>query len=122
MSTVDTTIDVKITLDENNIPQFSYSQNGEISDGSVVVDCGQDIIYQLVESPGYAFTGAGFLTPFNKVIDSVSVSDNGQQLILVDEDSVSGVTSFQLILSCATSGLLLLSPDPQVVNKGTEPA
>ena len=48
MSTVETTIQVKITLDENNIPQFSYSQNGEISDGSVVVDCGQDIIYQLV--------------------------------------------------------------------------
>jgi hypothetical protein len=114
-------IDVMITLDANQEPKVTYLQEGEVCTGNVVVTCGEDITYKLVNSAGYAFMGAGFLTPYDNIIDSVQVSADGQELVLVDEDSVSGTTKFQLIFTNTTNSLLLLSPDPQVVNKGQLP-
>jgi hypothetical protein len=114
-------IEVMITLDANQEPKVTYLQDGEVCTGSVVVTCGEDITYRLVNSAGYAFMGAGFLTPYDNIIDSVQVSEDGQELVLVDEDSVAGTTKFQLIFTNTTNSLLLLSPDPQVVNKNIEP-
>ncbi len=114
-------IEVMITLDANQEPKVTYLQDGEVCTGSVVVTCGEDITYRLVNSAGYAFMGAGFLTPYDNIIDSVQVSADGQELVLVDEDSVSGTTKFQLIFTNTTNSLLLLSPDPQVINKGQQP-
>ncbi|CAI3793148.1 DP-EP family protein [Rheinheimera sp. MM224] len=114
-------IEVMITLNANQEPKVTYLQDGEVCTGNVVVTCGEDITYRLVNSAGYAFMGAGFLTPYDNIVDSVQVSADGQELVLVDEDSVSGTTKFQLIFTNTTNSLLLLSPDPQIVNKGEEP-
>mgnify|MGYP001762228347 CR=1 FL=1 len=114
-------IDVMITLGANQEPKVTYLQEGEVCTGSVVVTCGENITYRLVNSAGYAFMGAGFLTPYDNIIDAVQVSADGQELILVDEDNVQGTTKFQLIFTNTTNSLLLLSPDPQVVNKNIEP-
>lgn len=114
-------IEVMITLDANQEPKVTYLQDGDVCTGNVVVTCGEDITYKLVNSAGYAFLGAGFLTPYDNIIDSVQVSADGQELVLVDEDSVSGTTKFQLIFTNTTNSLLLLSPDPQIINKGQEP-
>ncbi|WP_233081555.1 DP-EP family protein [Rheinheimera soli] len=114
-------IEVMITLDANQEPKITYLQDGEVCSGNVVVTCGEDITYRLVNSVGYAFMGAGFLTPYDNIIDAVQVSADGQELVLVDEDSVSGTTKFQLIFTNSTNRLLLLSPDPQVINKGEIP-
>ena len=114
-------IEVMVTLDANQEPKVTYLQDGAVCTGSVIVTCGEDITYKLVNSAGYAFMGAGFLTPYDNIIDSVLVSANGQELVLVDEDSVSGTTKFQLIFTNTTNSLLLLSPDPQIINKGEIP-
>ena len=114
-------IEVMITLDANQEPKVTYLQDGEVCTGSVVVTCGEDITYRLVNSAGYAFMGAGFLTPYDNIIDAVQVSADGQELVLVDEDNVQGTTKFQLIFTNTTNNLLLLSPDPQIVNKDIKP-
>lgn len=114
-------IEVMITLDTNQEPKVTYLQEGEVCTGSVVVTCGEDITYRLVNSAGYAFMGAGFLTPYDNIIDAVQVSADGQELVLVDEDNVAGTTKFQLIFTNTTNSLLLLSPDPQVINKDVLP-
>jgi hypothetical protein len=98
-----------------------YSQNGQPVTGNVVVSCGETITYQLVNSAGFSFLSAGFLTPFDQIIHSVEVSDDGQQLTLIDDDSVAGTTKFQFIFANTTNNLWLLSPDPQVINKDTQP-
>ncbi len=114
-------IEVMITQDTNQEPKVTYLQDGEVCTGSVVVTCGEDITYRLINSAGYAFMGAGFLTPYDNIIDAVQVSEDGQELVLVDEDSVAGTTKFQLIFTNSTNSLLLLSPDPQIINKDDKP-
>jgi hypothetical protein len=114
-------IDVMITLNANQEPKVVYLQDGEVCTGSVVVTCGEVITYRLVDSAGYAFVGAGFLTPYDHIIDAVQVSADGQQLVLLDQNNVTGITKFQLIFTNPTNSLLLLSPDPQVVNKNNKP-
>jgi len=114
-------IEVLISLNDNQEPQITYMQDSQLSTGSVIVTCGAVITYRLVNSPGYAFVGAGFLTPNDKIIDAVKVSADGQELMLLDEDQVRGITKFQLIFTNPTNSLLLLSPDPQIINKGEEP-
>ncbi|WP_127020299.1 DP-EP family protein [Rheinheimera mangrovi] len=114
-------IDVMITLDVNQEPKVTYLQDGAVCTGNVVVTCGENITYRLVNSAGYAFMGAGFLTPYDQIIDAVQVSADGQELVLVDEDSVVGTTKFQLIFTNTTNSLLLLSPDPQIVNRDVVP-
>lgn len=112
------TINVTITLDENKVPHFSYTkEDGSPSTGSVVVRHGQFITYQLVNSADFSFVGAGFSTPFDGIVDAMNVSADGQQLVLLDDNSVSGSTGFQLIFKDTINSLLLLSPDPQVINK-----
>lgn len=112
------TINVTITLDENKVPHFTYTkEDGSPSTGNVVVRRGQFITYQLVNSAGFSFVGAGFATPFDGIIDAMNVSPDGQQLVLLDENNVSGSTGFQLIFKDTINSLLLLSPDPQVINK-----
>lgn len=113
-------IEVTVQLNAANEPVFSYQQNGEPSDGNVLVVVGQDIIYQLVNSPGYSFIGAGFLTPNDGIVDAMTVSPDGQQLILEDTDSTPGTTTFQLVLKNPQNSLFVLSPDPQVINKNQE--
>lgn len=97
-----------------------YDESGTPTDGNVIVNSGETITYRLAETVGYNFIGAGFITPSDGVIESVSVSKDGQSLILQDEDSVVGKTIFQLIFQCPQSSNWLLSPDPQVVNRGSE--
>ncbi len=110
-------IEVTVQLNAANEPEFSYMQNGEPSDGNVLVLTGQDIIYQLVNSPGFSFIGAGFLTPNDGIVDAMSVSADGQQLVLEDTDSTPGMTKFQLVFKNPQNSLFVISPDPQVVNK-----
>lgn len=114
-------IEVSVTLDADQQPVIRYSQNGQPVTGNVVVSCGETITYQLVNSAGFSFLNAGFLTPFDQIIHSVEVSDDGQQLTLIDDDSVAGTTKFQFIFANTTNNLWLLSPDPQVINKDTKP-
>lgn len=113
-------IEVTVQLSAANEPEFSYMQNGQPCDGNVVVLSGQDIVYQLINSPGYSFIGAGFLTPNDGIVDVMSVSADGQQLVLEDTDSTLGTTKFQLILKNPQNSLLVISPDPQIINKKEE--
>jgi hypothetical protein len=113
-------IEVTVQLNAANEPVFSYMQNGEPTDGNVLVVVGQDIIYQLVNSAGYSFIGAGFLTPNDGIVDAMTVSPDGQQLILEDTDCTPGTTTFQLVLKNPQNSLFVLSPDPQVLNKTEE--
>ncbi|WP_337842257.1 DP-EP family protein [Rheinheimera sp.] len=112
-------IEVTVQLNAANEPVFGYTQNGEPTDGNVVVAVGQNIVYQL-KSAGYSFVGAGFLTPNDGIIDEMEVSADGNQLTLVDTDATPGTTKFQLVLKNAQNSLFVISPDPQVVNKGEE--
>ena len=114
-------IEVYIVLNAEQQPVITYSQNGQPVYGNVVVNCGENITYQLVSDTGFSFLSAGFLTPFDHIIHSVRVSGDGQQLTLIDDDSVAGTTKFQFIFTNTTNNLLLLSPDPQVINKDTKP-
>ena len=110
-------LQVQISLNSESVPQFTYWIDGKLSDGSVIVEQSEAITYQLINSEGFSFVGAGFITPFDGVIDAVTVSEDGQELVLEDHDSVAGVTKFQLIVRNNRNALLLLSPDPQVVNR-----
>ena len=117
MSATNPILQVQVSLNSENVPQFTYWIDGKLSDGSIVVEQSETITYQLINSEGFSFFGAGFITPFDGVIEAVSVSADGQELVLEDQDSVAGVTKFQLILRNNRNALLLLSPDPQVVNR-----
>lgn len=110
-------IQVKIIFNSEKEPKFSYWKDGKICDGNVVVESPQIITYELIESDGFVFVGAGFLNPFDGIIDEVILSGDKRKLLLVDHDNVSGVTKFQLILRHSNSGLLLISPDPQITNR-----
>jgi hypothetical protein len=114
-------IEVSVVLNAEQPPVITYSQNGQPVSGNVVVNCGENITYQLVGDTGFSFLSAGFLTPFDQIIHSVLVSGDGQQLTLIDDDCVAGTTKFQFIFTNTTNNLLLLSPDPQVINKDTKP-
>ncbi|WP_434931258.1 DP-EP family protein [Shewanella sp. HL-SH5] len=117
-----TIINVIVTL-ENNQPIFSYTdENNHPRSGDVIVTENAQIFYQLVDQTdkGLKFVGAAFSTPFDGVIDQVQVVNNGNTLQLNDNDQVIGNTEFRLILSNSTAEFgshLLLSPDPQVVNR-----
>ena len=112
-------ISVQITYDDNaQVHAFLYfDENGAPTDGDVIVNRGETVTYTLINTEGYNFIGAGFITPCDGVIESVSVSEEKQSLILQDEDSVVGKTKFQLLIQCPQSPNWLLSPDPQVINR-----
>lgn len=103
----------------NGEPAFSYlNSNGQQISGDVTVTQAETITYQLVDNTGKGlkFAGAGFITPFDGVIDSVEVLDGGMQLQMVDSDQTPGTSKFQFVLTNTTNTLMLLSPDPEVKN------
>lgn len=111
-----TFITVTVTIDKNEVPNFSYS-NGN---GSVEISGESTITYILEDltDKGLKFTGAAFETPFDGIVDAVTISTDGQIIQLMDLDKVIGTTKFQFVLSNTDNTLLLLSEDPQVINKG----
>ncbi len=111
-----------ITINEKSELQFNYTYKGEDFDGPFYVKEKELISYQLVDNTGKGlkFIGAAFITPFDKVIDSVSIKDNGEQLNLLDTDSTIGETGFNFVLSNTDNTLMVLSPDPQIINRGKD--
>ncbi|MDP5136110.1 DP-EP family protein [Rheinheimera baltica] len=104
----------------NGEPAFNYlNSEGQQYDGDVTVTQAETITYQLIDDTGRGlkFAGAGFLTPFDGVIDSIEVSPDGMQLQMIDTDQTPGTTKFQFILTNSSNNLFLISPDPQVVNE-----
>lgn len=113
----ETIVDVQVSMQTHGVALFQYSQEGTELAGDVVVDAATKITYRLMNSPGFSFVGAGFLTPNDGIVETATVSDDGQSLVLLDLDQKPGLTKFHLILNQPYGPLLLLSPDPQVINK-----
>ncbi len=112
-------IQVVVSLDQGE-PSFSYqTAAGEPCDGNVTVTQACTVNYQLVDNTGHGlkFIGVGFVTPFDGVIDAVTISSDGQLIQMLDMDRSPGQTKFQFVLSNNTNTLLVLSPDPQVINE-----
>jgi hypothetical protein len=108
-----------ITLD-NDVPIFTYTNlDGTPKSGNVVINQYSTISYQLIDktSKGLKFVGAAFTTPFDKIIDAITISSDGTLIQLTDLDETPGNTGFQFVLSNSSNTLLVLSPDPQVVNR-----
>ncbi|MDP5188825.1 DP-EP family protein [Rheinheimera baltica] len=104
----------------NGEPAFNYlNSEGQQYDGDVTVTQAETITYQLIDDTGRGlkFAGAGFLTPFDGVIDSIEVSPDGMQLQMIDTDQTPGTTKFQFILTNSSNNLFLISPDPEVINE-----
>ncbi len=112
-------INVLVTLEQGE-PVFSYqSASGEpLPSGDITVTEASTITYKLVDNTGKGlkFIGAGFTTPFDGIIDAVTVSSDGQYLQMLDTDQTTGKTKFQFILSNTHNSLFILSPDPEVKN------
>lgn len=111
-------IKVTVTL-ENGEPVFSYTDaEGAECQGDVTVTVASTITYLLDDQTGkdLKFVGAGFLTPFDQIIDAVTLSSDGKLLQMVDLDHTPGTTKFQFILTNSTNTLMLLSPDPEIIN------
>lgn len=95
--------------------KFSYSNN---QTGDVIVKQPESISYKLndLSGMGLKFVGAGFVTPFDGVIEAVTVSQDGQYIQLMDFDRDEQTTKMQFVLSNNKNSLLVLSPDPQIIN------
>ncbi|WP_027671099.1 DP-EP family protein [Rheinheimera baltica] len=121
MPTTQATELVKVVVSlVNGEPAFNYlNSEGQQYDGDVTVTQAETITYQLIDDTGRGlkFASAGFLTPFDGVIDSVEVSSDGMQLQMIDTDQTPGTTKFQFILTNNNNSLMLISPDPQVKNE-----
>ena len=105
---------------ENGEPVFSYlDSTGQPCDGNVTVTEAGTLTYQLVDNTGKGlkFVGVGFVTPFDGVIDAITVSSDGQFVQMVDMDRSPGETKFQFVLTNTTNTLMVLSPDPEVINR-----
>ena len=111
-------IKVTVSLDIGT-PIFKYT-NGEGTEcpGDVTVTGASTITYLLDDETGKGlkFVGAGFLTPFDGIIDAITLSSDGKLLQMVDLDHTSGTTKFQFVLTNSSNTLMLLSPDPQIIN------
>lgn len=109
-----TFITVTVTLDKNEVPSFTYSNET----GNVEVSEESTITYILDDNTnkGLKFTGAAFNTPFDGIVDAVTVSSDGTIVQLIDLDKVVGKTTFQFVLTNTDNTLMLISPDPQVIN------
>ncbi|WP_273021603.1 DP-EP family protein [Rheinheimera sp.] len=105
---------------ENGEPVFSYKNSaGQPCEGDVTVTEAGTITYQLIDNTGKGlkFVGVGFTTPFDGVIDAITVSNDGQFVQMIDMDRTPGETKFQFVLTNTTNTLMVLSPDPQVINE-----
>lgn len=114
-----TLIQVVVNLKDGE-PHFSYqTADGKACTGSVTVTEASTITYQLIDNTGkdLKFIGAGFATPFDGIIDAVTLSSDGKLLQLIDLDKTQGQSKFQFILSNSSNTLLVLSPDPEVINR-----
>ncbi|MCL1088562.1 DP-EP family protein [Shewanella profunda] len=115
-------IKVNVTL-ENGEPVFIYTDaSGTECQGDVTVTQAGTVTYLLNDQTdkGLKFTGLGFITPFDGVIDAVTISSDGKLIQLVDLDRTPGTTKFQFVLTNTINTLMLLSPDPQIINRGQE--
>lgn len=104
---------------ESGEPVFSYQNSaGQPCEGDVTVTEAGTITYQLVDNTGKGlkFVGVGFVTPFDGIIDAITVSSDGQLIQMLDMDRTPGETKFQFVLTNTTNTLMVLSPDPQVKN------
>lgn len=104
---------------ENGEPVFSYqTTDGQPCDGDVTVTEAGTLTYQLVDNTGKGlkFVGVGFTTPFDGIIDAITISSDGQLVQMLDLDRSAGTTKFQFVLSNTANTLLVLSPDPEVKN------
>ncbi|MGP9799861.1 DP-EP family protein [Rheinheimera sp. NSM] len=105
---------------ENGEPVFSYQTTAgqPLPNGDVTVTEAGTITYQLVDNTGKGlrFIGVGFVTPFDGIIDAITVSSDGQLVQMLDMDRSAGTTKFQFVLTNSTNTLMVLSPDPQVKN------
>ncbi|GAA0559601.1 DP-EP family protein [Rheinheimera aquimaris] len=104
---------------ENGEPVFSYKNSaGQPCEGDVTVTEAGTITYQLVDNTGKGlkFAGVGFTTPFDDIIDAITVSADGQYVQMLDLDRTPGQTKFQFVLTNTTNTLMVLSPDPEVKN------
>lgn len=111
-------INVNITL-ENGEPIFIYTDaSGQQCPGDVTVTQAGTITYLLNDQTdkGLKFIGVGFITPFDGVVDAVTISSDGKLIQLIDLDRTPGTTKFQFVLTNTINTLMLLSPDPQVIN------
>ncbi|MEN2500927.1 MAG: hypothetical protein MHMPM18_005072 [Marteilia pararefringens] len=103
----------------NNSPTYQYSPAGPVQ-----VYASESIIYNLNDQTGLGlfFADIGFLNPFNNIIDQVIISPDGKTATLIDLDNVPGTTDFQFIFNYTKNDnkLLLISPDPQVINHDTK--
>ncbi|WP_337842256.1 DP-EP family protein [Rheinheimera sp.] len=117
-------IQLSVTLDSARQAHFAYQQNGVLCDGNVELSQNGLITYDLLatnQSPqGLRFVGAGFTNPFDGHIDLVTVSGDGQRIELQNNINQLGVSKFQFIFASDETDLLLVSPDPQILNKGDE--
>ncbi len=112
-------IKVNVTL-ENGEPVFIYTDaSGEQCQGDVTITQAGTVTYLLNDQTGKGlkFMGVGFVTPFDEVIDAVTISSDGMLVQVVDLDKTPGTTKFQFVLSNTTNTLLVLSPDPQITNR-----
>lgn len=104
---------------ENGEPVFSYqNSDGTPCDGDVTVTEAGTITYQLVDNTGKGlqFAGVGFTTPFDGIIDAITISSDGQLVQMLDMDRTAGTTKFQFVLTNTSNTLMVLSPDPEVRN------
>ena len=112
-------INVIVHLEQGE-PVFSYqTASGQpLPSGDITVTEASTITYKLVDNTGKGlkFIGAGFNTPFDGIIDAVTVSSDGQYLQLLDADRTAGTTKFQFVLSNTSNTLFILSPDPEIIN------
>ncbi|HBN89765.1 MULTISPECIES: DP-EP family protein [Rheinheimera] len=105
---------------ENGEPVFSYKNSaGQPCEGDVTVTEAGTITYQLIDNTGKGlkFVGVGFTTPFDGVIDAITVSNDGQFVQMIDMDRTPGETKFQFVLTNTTNTLMILSPDPEIINE-----
>ncbi|MCS6231161.1 DP-EP family protein [Shewanella baltica] len=112
-------IKVTVTLD-NGTPIFNYiNAEGAECPGDVTITAASTITYLLDDQTGKGlkFVGAGFLTPFDGIIDAITLSSDGKLIQMVDLDHTTGTTKFQLVLTNSNNTLMLLSPDPQIINR-----
>jgi hypothetical protein len=104
---------------ENGEPVFSYqNSDGQPCAGDVTVTEAGTITYQLVDNTGKGlkFAGVGFTTPFDGIIDAITISSDGQLVQMLDMDRSAGTTKFQFVLTNTSNTLMVLSPDPEVRN------
>lgn len=112
---------IKVTVKlENGEPVFTYTDaEGTECPGDMTITAASTITYLLDDQTGKGlkFVGAGFLTPFDGIIDAMTLSSDGSLLQMVDLNHTPGTTKFQFVLTNTSNTLMLLSPDPEIINR-----